>query len=54
MEDILATHKPTPLTPDQEQAVGDILEEARDYYRGMSLITEKEWSSYMETLSSGP
>jgi trimethylamine--corrinoid protein Co-methyltransferase len=54
MKDILATHRPTPLTPDQEQAVEDILKEARDYYRDKSLITKKEWFSYMETLNSGP
>jgi trimethylamine--corrinoid protein Co-methyltransferase len=52
MADILATHEPTPLTPDQEQAIEDILAEAREYYRGKGLITGKEWSAYAETLNS--
>jgi len=32
VEEILATHKPTPLTSEQEQSIEDILKEAREYY----------------------
>ncbi len=52
MEQILATHRPEPLGPEQEQAVADILAEARQYYRNQGLITEEAWSSYMEVLES--
>jgi len=38
MEEILATHKPEPLTPKQEEDVERILEEARQYYRGKGLM----------------
>ena len=38
MEEILATHKPEPLTPKQEEDVERILEEARQYYRGRGLM----------------
>jgi len=38
MEEILATHKPEPLTPKQEEEVERILEEARQYYRGKGLM----------------
>ncbi len=51
--EILETHTPTPLTDAQEQAVEDVLTEARDYYRGKGLITDTEWSAYMEELSLG-
>ncbi len=50
MADILATHEPTPLTPQQELAIEDILREAREYYRQKNLISDAEWSSYSETL----
>jgi trimethylamine--corrinoid protein Co-methyltransferase len=50
MEEILATHKPSPLTPDQEQAIDSILQEARGYYRKRNLISDAEWSSYSRTL----
>jgi len=33
MEEILAIHKPKPLTPEQDKAIGEILEEARSFYR---------------------
>jgi trimethylamine--corrinoid protein Co-methyltransferase len=52
MEEILATHKPTPLTIKQEQAVEDILKEARRYYRGKGLISEGEWASYSQALGA--
>jgi len=38
MEEILATHKPTPLTDDQENAIENILEEARNYYKEKGLM----------------
>lgn len=38
MEEILATHKPEPLTAKQEEDVERILEEARQYYRGKGLM----------------
>ena len=51
--EILETHRPTPLTASQEEAVADVLQEARDYYRGKGLITDSEWTTYMEELSLG-
>jgi len=51
--EILETHTPTPLTDAQEQAIEDVLTEARTHYRGKGLITDAEWSSYMEELSLG-
>ena len=53
MDEILATHKPTPLTPVQEQAIEDVLEEARQFYRDRGTISEGEWTAYMQTLESG-
>jgi trimethylamine--corrinoid protein Co-methyltransferase len=38
MEEILATHKPEPLTQKQEEDVEKILEEARQYYKGKDLM----------------
>jgi trimethylamine--corrinoid protein Co-methyltransferase len=43
-EEILATHEPTPLTPGEEQAIEDILKEARKYYREKGLLSDREWS----------
>ena len=51
MEKILATHKPAPLTPEQEQAIDAVLDEARGYYREAGLITADQWEPYMEALS---
>jgi trimethylamine--corrinoid protein Co-methyltransferase len=50
MDEILETHKPTPLTPDQEQAIEDILAEARQFYRDRGAISDAEWSEYMRAL----
>jgi len=47
MEEILATHKPTPLTPSQEEDIQRILEEARKYYREKGLISEEEMATYV-------
>ena len=33
VEEILATHEPEPLTPEQDMAIDEILEGARRYYR---------------------
>jgi len=50
MEEILATHKPEPLTPAQEQTVENMLKEAREYYRKEDLISDEEWTVYMKAL----
>jgi trimethylamine--corrinoid protein Co-methyltransferase len=52
MEEILATHKPTPLAPSQEEDIERILEEARKYYREKGLITEEEMATYRESMKS--
>jgi len=46
VEEIVATHKPKPLTPKQEQAIEDILKEAREYYRDRGMISDAEWEAY--------
>jgi trimethylamine--corrinoid protein Co-methyltransferase len=38
VEEILATHKPKPLTPEQDKTIDDILKEARSFYRKKGLI----------------
>ena len=38
MEEILATHKPDPLTPKQENDVARILGEAWQYYRKKDML----------------
>lgn len=50
VEQILATHKPLPLTPDQEQSIEDVLKEARTYYRDKNLISDEEWDEYMKVI----
>ena len=52
MEEILANHKPTPLTPSQEDAVERVLEEARIHYHKQGLITDDEMRYYRETMKS--
>jgi trimethylamine--corrinoid protein Co-methyltransferase len=52
LAEILATHKPMPLTSSQEQAVEDVLKEAREYYRKKGLISDEEWRAYQEDLAS--
>ena len=52
MEEILATHKPTPLTPSQEEDIERILEEARKYYKEKGLISEEEMATYKESMKS--
>jgi trimethylamine--corrinoid protein Co-methyltransferase len=53
VEEILATHEPMPLTPEQEQGIEGALKEARDYYRESRVISDAEWSEYMRELDSG-
>jgi hypothetical protein len=50
MEEILATHKPKPLTPAQEQIVENMLKEAREHNRKEGLILDGEWTVYMKNL----
>jgi trimethylamine--corrinoid protein Co-methyltransferase len=52
MEQIVATHKPKPLTPQQEQAIEDVLKEAREYYRKNNLISDEEWKEYLIQIES--
>jgi trimethylamine--corrinoid protein Co-methyltransferase len=53
MEQILSTHTPKQLTADEEQALADILVEAREYYRGRGLISDEEWVDYEKVLQAG-
>ncbi len=54
VEKILATHTPAPLTPEQEQAIDAVLDEARGYYRDAGLISADQWEPYMQALSLRP
>ena len=51
MVEILETHKPTPLTSEQEAAVESILNEARNCYRKRGLISDEEWADYLKVLN---
>ena len=53
MDHILATHKPEPLTDEQERAVERMLGDARDHYRSAGYISDEEWATYMQTLEAG-
>ncbi len=53
IEEILATHKPMPLTPEQEAEIEEVLQEAREYYRKRGMISDEEWVEYMRTLEAG-
>jgi trimethylamine--corrinoid protein Co-methyltransferase len=47
MDEILATHKvDPPLTASEEQAIEDILKEAREFYRKQGKISDIEWEAY--------
>jgi trimethylamine--corrinoid protein Co-methyltransferase len=52
MEEILATHKPLPLTPSQEEGIERVLEEARAYYRKKGFITDDEMRVYRDSMKS--
>lgn len=55
MAEILATHKVSlPLTPSQEEEIGRILNEAREYYREKGLISDEEWEVYKEKVLKSP
>ena len=52
VDEIVASHKPIPLTNAQEREMERILKEEREYYRKEELITEKAWRAYERDLSS--
>ena len=52
MDDLVATHKPMPLTPSQEDAIERVLEEARTYYLKKGLITDDEMREYRDSMKS--
>jgi trimethylamine--corrinoid protein Co-methyltransferase len=52
MAKILETHKPRPLTAEQEQAIEEILRDARDYYRQKGLLSGEAWKAYAAMLDS--
>jgi len=52
MQELLAPHKPVPLTPRQEEDIERILNEARKYYRDKGRISDTEWAVYMRSLQS--
>ncbi|KXA91217.1 hypothetical protein AKJ63_01780 [candidate division MSBL1 archaeon SCGC-AAA259D18] len=52
MREILETYESKPLTDDQEEAVENVLNEAREYYLEKDIITDKEWKEYEKQLES--
>ena len=50
--EILASHKPLPLSAGEDQALEDILVEARNHYRAKGMISDDEWALYMTELES--
>ena len=52
VEEILANHKPLPLSDSEDQALEDILVEARNHYRAKGMISDDEWAAYMTELES--
>jgi trimethylamine--corrinoid protein Co-methyltransferase len=52
MEKIIETYKPEPLSDDFEDAIENILEEAREYYRKKDKISDKEWDVYKKDIKS--
>jgi trimethylamine--corrinoid protein Co-methyltransferase len=50
VEEILGTHRPLPLTAEEERGVEGILDEARRYYRDRDAIGDDEWSAYLAVL----
>jgi trimethylamine--corrinoid protein Co-methyltransferase len=51
-EFIISKHQPVALSAQIEQAVEDILQDARKYYRDHGMITDEEWRVYQEDLNS--
>ncbi|MDD5658509.1 MAG: trimethylamine methyltransferase family protein [Actinomycetota bacterium] len=52
ISEIIKTYKPESLSDKEENAIENILEEARKYYKKTGKITEKEWASYEKDLKS--
>jgi len=50
--EILATHKPLPLSESEDQALEGILAEARNHYRSKGMISDEEWPAHMKELES--
>jgi trimethylamine--corrinoid protein Co-methyltransferase len=50
VEEILASHKPMPLSDAGRDGVNDALEKAREHYRSNGAISDTDWSDYMEEL----
>lgn len=49
---ILDSFEDKKLTDEQEKAIEDILQKAREYYRANGTITDEEWAIYQEDLNS--
>lgn len=52
LEKLMENHKVPVLSADKEQALEDILCDARVYYRKKGMITDEEWKLYQEDLQS--
>jgi trimethylamine:corrinoid methyltransferase-like protein len=52
LEELVSNHKIELLPPEQEQAVEDILNDARQWYRKEGMISDEEWALYQEDLNS--
>ncbi len=52
MDDILANHKPTPLSASQEEEIERILREARDRYAAEGLISAAEMKTYLRQIDA--
>jgi trimethylamine--corrinoid protein Co-methyltransferase len=50
--EILETHNPLPLSASEDQALDDILAEARKHYRATGMINDDQWDAYMKELES--
>ncbi len=52
MKNLLEKHTVPSISPEQEQQLEDILQDARNWYRKTGRITEEEWKIYQEDLCS--
>ena len=52
MRTLLENHQAPALSAEKEQALEDILNDARDYYRRSGEISEEEWKVYQEDIHS--
>ncbi len=50
--EILETHKPLPLSDSEDQALEDILAEARRHYRSTGMINDDQWDAYIKELNA--